>query len=255
MTAGPTFEVRYTELDLFLQELRQDAEAHAIADDLVRLAVRNGSATLGQVMRRRIEGDDKTVMGWRTRFVLASYVSTRGQLHTLSAYCGVDWLGLEGGDGLRERQAGIRARISADTAHAVQVAGYRLQSAVQNLGLELRGGGLYIQQGEYLQDPDEGLEAVEGMICATCLREIYLAGDESWRHRLADRAEVPDGVLVWHRGRADAQLEVICPRCYGSRQIAGPGGRERRCPDCMTSPGVRLTTHHLADPELEGRLI
>src|SRR5688572_13440439 len=80
------YEIRFTDPSSFCEDLKADAKRGAIEDNLVRLAIINGPATLEQVMGKWQPGGDRRLSAYRTKYVEASYLA-RGQLVKLSCYC------------------------------------------------------------------------------------------------------------------------------------------------------------------------
>lgn len=254
MTTTNAHEVHFTNLAAFLEDAKLDHDAGVIADSILRLAVTNGPASMGQITGRQLVGEWSEVPGWRTRFLECWYISTRGYLVKLSAYAGVDHIGGKQWDGLRTREPDFREQKSAATKEKVADLGRRLQTAVYSWGgIEFRGGGLYLENGFWTASPEDEIADLPELSCASCLRPIYFAND-AYRHREAATGEGLDRAqLRWKKGEAACYLECPCPTCGGTR--VNPKQPDQRCSDCTFSPGLRLTIHHYADPEIEGKLV
>lgn len=237
MTTTTAREVHFTSIPAFLDELRADHAAGEIVGNLVRLAVTNGEATESHITGRPAQPG--VIPGWRTRYVECSYVSARDQLVKVSAYAGADWIGGE----QRRFRPTANSTVSQDTRQKVAELGRQLQAALYVLdGLTVRGGGLYLENGFWTADPDHTIEDLPALMCATCLRDIYFA-NAAWRHAEADQVEN----LVWKKGDPQCYVSRPCPECRGKRG-------ERPCGGCFGSL-VKLTVHHVADPEQEGRQV
>jgi hypothetical protein len=205
------FEVRFTEPSSYLDVLREDhGTLAAVADEIVWLARTSSVASLRDLYAPRwVPGGDREAPDWRRVYVECSYLA-RGQLNRLACYCGCALRDPDGSDG----------RTAATAARVLEVE-RQLQTALSKLkGIRVRGGGalhLHDYDGDWHPAPEDGIEAIETVLCADCQEEIYYANLQ-WRHKKTGRAEV---------------------------EIEGP----RR--------GSRTTTrlHHLASPDEEGKQV
>lgn len=151
-----SFEVHFTDPTGFLEELRADHGAAMVQDSMVRLSLRSGEATLGMVYadQRAVPGADRPTPNFRSRYVEASYISTRGQLVKLSAYCGVEPVAV------LKLSPGSLLAMGAATALKLKETTYKLQAAFAALpGLTVRGGGLFVENGTWTADPEAAIEA------------------------------------------------------------------------------------------------
>lgn len=240
MTMTTAHEVHFTSVPAFIEELRKDHADIAILGNVVRLAVTNGEAHIGHITGR--PGEQGAIPGWRTRFVECSYIA-RDQLVKVSAYAGVDWTG----GAQRLFRPTPNSTVVDDTKQKVAELGRKLQAVLYALdGIEIRGGGLYLENGFWMAEPSHDIEDLPALVCATCLRDIYFANN-AWRHREADTGETDTQQLQWKKGQAECFAVDVCSECRGVKS-------GRACGLCFGS-GKRLTIHHLADPEQEGRTV
>lgn len=200
------FEVHFTNPAEWVADFKRDHEA--IGDLIVRVATVNRRASLDEVEGRWLPGGERIAKGWMAKSVAASYLC-RGQLVKLSAYCGVT---LEEDSGLRDPRG-----LTAATALKLRDTLQRVLQPLEGMGLDVRGGGIYVAEGEWIAAPDEEIAAAPKDTCATCGEDIYHA-NEQWRHKKTKRAEA----LV----------------ATAKKGVAG-------------RPVMQL--HHLADPEIKDR--
>lgn len=177
-------ETRWTNPADFIADLKADAEAGAIEDNLVRLAIINATATVEQVEGRWTPGGARPVLTYLAKHVEASY-RARGSLHKLSCYCGVALKDNVTDPGWIEASMAV----TEATGKALQQALRKVQTALHPLGLEVRGGGFAIPDGAWTAHPDGAIEAPPTLTCATCEGRIYYANN-AWRHEDTGRAEV-----------------------------------------------------------------
>ncbi|HEY8768736.1 MAG TPA: hypothetical protein VIP09_16005 [Dehalococcoidia bacterium] len=174
------FSVRFTNPSEFVEDLKRDHRAAAITDSILRVAIVNRLATLEEVNGGWLPGGDRVAKGWQAKSVTASYLC-RGQLVKLSSYCGV---ALQEESGLRDPR-----ELTPATALQLRDTLQKVLGAADALkGLEVRGGGLYVDDGEWVATPDEAIEAAPKDVCITCGVDIYHA-NEAWRAKETKRAE------------------------------------------------------------------
>lgn len=186
-----TYEVRFTNVDAFLDDLKADAKSGAIEAGIVRLAVVNFPASDQNVSDAFGDGfnphGDRHNHLYRTKAVQASYLC-RGQLVKLTAECGIALA-----DNVAERfgqqyaDAGIER--TRQCAERVQEVSQKLLKAVDGIdGLDVRGGGLFVEDGPWRGDADHAIEALPQERCATCQCVIYYS-NHAWRSKETRRAE------------------------------------------------------------------
>lgn len=180
-----TYEVRFTDIDSFLEDLGRDAER--IEDGIVRLAVVNFPATHEQVMGQWTSGGDRLNPLYRTKTLQVAYL-VRGQLVKLQHDCGVALTdNVAQRFGQKYADAGVeRTRACAE---ALLEAANKVQRKLEAIkGLDLRGGGLFVEDGSWRADLDHAIEQLPRSLCATCGEDIYYSNN-SWRHKATGQAE------------------------------------------------------------------
>ena len=223
------FEVHFTRIDQYIEEVQLDATAEKILDGIVRLALVSGAAP------GRSPSD--VAQSW---YAESSYVSTRQQLVKISLFAGWKWTRPQAarGAGVPDERQGHNNAVDL----TVRETFLRLQAPLQKVeGIHLRGGSLVEAHDIWTPEPEMEITAPEPLKCATCAQAIYYA-NEQWRHQASGQAEVYESPTP------------LCPTCLGSAG-AMVGGRLRNCQDCRASPGVRITLNHLADPKVGGRKV
>lgn len=233
-----TFEVRLTEPAKFLEELKADLEADAVVGRIVRLATVEAKVNyrmLGETSA--VRADDMAPWDWaRAQYVEASYVTTRDQLVKLSNYAGFIWGDLafhpwhvgDRGDQRRAHNEEARASLSR---HLRQV-----QAGLERMkDLDVRGGGIYVQDGAWTALPGEEIKSPPDELCRFCDEPIYFA-NKAWRHRSNRRPEY--------------QKEVACAGCRGTGNVT-IGGRVQAHATCYGNGKVRKTDHLAAPADVE----
>lgn len=213
-----SFELHFTSIEDFLDELRADhgagdqGESH-VKDHIVRLALRTSTASLGQLYPKQqyVPGADRPAPFMRSRFVEASYVSSRDQLVKVSAYCGIEADGYpEGGP------AAMYARFEATALKAKETT-HKLQAAFAALpGLVVRGGGLFVENGAWTASPESPIEAPPEQMCATCRAPIYFANN-LWRHTGSKQAEAYNLGMPTPTGRRKLLDHLADPEVAGRK--------------------------------------
>lgn len=208
--SASSLQVRHTDPGSYLLDLKADAGLNAIEDRIVRLAIVQGPATFEQIEAPDfVPGGHRTNPWFRSKYVTSSY-QARGQLVKLSAYCGVAYVA-------EKAPTEFCLTKTKECALQLQETMRRIHAPILALGLELRGGGVYVEDPSdtWLAHYMESIELPPLVLCATCRREIYFSNDQ-WRHADTKRAEeTMPGV-----GRGGRTMQVL---------------------------------HHLADPEIGGR--
>lgn len=227
--AVSVYGVRHTDPAAFCDELARDVAYHRIEDQIVRLAITSGPATIEQTSPGAafVAGGSRPNPWFRSRYVEASYIAG-GQLVKLSAYCGVLWAASHAPPASAAAQTEETAlRVSATLNH--------VQKAIHEIGeIEVRGGGLYVESPEpWIAHPLQEIALPPAPTCATCEEPVYYANG-AWRHRSSRQAE--------------ATFDEPCARCGGS----GEGARGRRCALC-NGRKVAKRLDHVADPREAGR--
>lgn len=215
-------EVRFTNVADFLADLDADYKKGSIEDNIVRVSVIGSDASLDQIYGRPVPGGNRRGNGWQAKYVSAAYLA-RGQLVKLSAYCGVaPQVAPEEAkhlpDVYRQRQ---RVTMDATAAKVQETVRAVLAPLDRKSDLEVRGGGVYVESGEWIADPDFSIDAPPAETCATCHHDIYFA-NQKWRHKDTKQAE-------HYIDNPDATAK------------SGPFGRK--------------LLHHLADPFIEDRKV
>lgn len=212
-----TYEVRFTDIDSFLEDLERDAER--IEDGIVRLAVVNFPASDQQVSDAFGSGfnphGDRHNPLYRTKTLQVAYL-VRGQLVKLQHDCGIALT-----DKVAERfgQACADAGIehTRRCAQALLEAANKVQRKLESIkGLDLRGGGLFVEDGSWRADLDHAIEQLPRSLCATCGEDIYYSNN-AWRHKATGQAEL----LVDGEGRYGAvkRLDHLADPEEAGRQI------------------------------------
>lgn len=230
------YEVHFTDPDQFLEELALDHKQEAVLHGLVRFSVNEAPARLKEIYPNAPENME-TLM--RSRWLDVSYISTREQLIQLSCYLG--WFDPKEAEKRKQHNEDQR-KVELETVGL-------LKNAVQKLELEVRGGGMFTNDGQTWQaNPEAKIDRASPVVepvCATCGEDIYFA-NESWRHKETHRAE------EWE--------ERTCTRCGGSgfqeRSPALGVFGDTRC-ICWAGghPGIERRLDHLADPSVKNRLV
>lgn len=188
------FEVRFTDPKAFVQDLKADHKLGAIEHDVVRLAIINGPANDGQVdvafgyplPAERVAGRHNPL--FRSKYVEAAY-QARGQLVKLSCYCGIAPV-----DDAPAKTIAAAHEIAEATAQTVQRALRIVQATLQQLGIEPRGGGFYVQDGAWTAWPDAPIETpVVTLPCGICGVELHMAQGRWVDERGRDEALTPAG--------------------------------------------------------------
>jgi hypothetical protein len=190
-----TFQVRFTDVADFIEELTADHRHGYIVDRIVRLAITSRPATLDELEGKRDTPGGERISLYDARHVECSYVTTRGVLTKLSAWCGC----------CCESQSGPYATPRNEScAQRVMETLHRVQSALAKLdSLDVRGGGLYVDTGNWRAAPDQTITSPPQPVCATCGTAIHFA-NEQWR----DGNARPD-VLVDGIGRSGRRMQVL----------------------------------------------
>lgn len=235
-TRTSMFEVRFTNPDDWIEELKADAWEMGspgagrvgIEDRIVRVAMTTGPTTLEEIGYDGSyrPGGERVAHHCRSWYVEASYISSRRQLVKLSAYCG--WAFKDG-----PRANGRYVGQNEATELKVRETAYKLQAAINSLGLEARGGGLFIEAGIWTASAETVLVSPPAVSCRHCGGAIHYASG-AWRHA---------------NGEAEIYVEEECPECGGAKKVIDHG-RERACPACRLSPrpGWVLRRQHAAEP-------
>lgn len=234
MSVGTVHEVRFTSSQEWLAEWQRDHEAGQVQDRIVRISCMTGPGTVAMLYPERAGDHRLLAERIKAHYVEASYVSSRDQLVKLSIYIGLSGVDAEEPTLLREQET-LRS----------------LQRQLNNIA-DLRGGGLFVEDGPWKASPVEEIAAPAGVSCASCDLPIYFA-NEQWRHRELDveewlTLERPAGVDI-QVGQAEAFVAELCPVCEGSGTVRG-----RLCGACHGTKHLK-TLHHLADPKERGRLV
>ena len=234
--AATVHDLRFIRPEEFIEELRLDLAAGGVEDRIVRLAQFEQQATQGEIEPRR-GYDTRAALGWHVVWIECSYVSSRHQLVKLSRRVGCRWLGEDSQRLGRPTSTGAEA--SAEVELRAKEVYRNLRRPLEEMRtpegerLDLRGGGLYVEEGPWAAPPEAVIETPAPEACATCKAEIYFANNQ-WRHKSSGRAEVLE--------------EGDCGGCDGTGE---QGPRRRRCAHCGGSGRALNALHHYADPELE----
>lgn len=178
------FGVHHTDPASFLDDVIADAKLGAIEHKIVRRAIRTTSATLAQVEYPKVSaGGHRDTPAFRAKHVIASY-QARGQLVQLDVYCGVYWARQD------EAPTEAHAELTKQTALQLQATLRRLVVPLMKLDLDVRGGGVAIQDpsDHWLAHYLESIETPAPVVCQHCGEEIYYS-NEAWRHVATKRAE------------------------------------------------------------------
>lgn len=197
------FEVRATDADAWLANLKADVAKKAITDGIVHVAITSGPATLEQVEEKWSAGGQREAPTFASRYVTASYLA-RGQINVLSAYCGIVWSrGAGAPDFARDK--------SEATGLRVQEVWARVDGALgQYPDLEVRSGSalhLHNVAEPWIAHPQQAIERPPEPTCATCGEPIYYANNQ-YRHTGTRRAEAYTDASKKHLGHlADPSIE------------------------------------------------
>lgn len=257
MTA--TFQVRFTNPHDFIAEAMADHDRDAIAARILRMTTRKGHATIGDISADDAPaqaGDRRPAVWWRLMFVETAYLNDQGQLVICSIYCGTIFTG----EPLYKLpEADVRRIKSEATNNRAREAARMIAVACSKLpDIEIRGGALAHEEGPWTAAPGNDIESLEPLVCATCWRAIYWSNG-TWRHRdpaqLTPEESGLDVVVRIVSNRDEAYVVEPCRYCAGEPRKPDPfnPGTFIVCERCQTSPGERVTLHHLADPEEAGR--
>ena len=244
--AVSSLEIRFTNPTGWIEEVKADLAACHVQDNIIRLATRKGPAQINDLEPER-PWDKRLAPQWRCHYVEAAYVSTRQQLVKLSCFAGVamePWA-----DG-REHSETVTA-VNEQTRRELLRTMRKVQSAIARVdGLDIRGGGLFVEEGVWLASPGTAIEAPEALTCEVCACAIYWS-NEAWRHQ--DDAFHPEERVRVTAGRAEAYVVDVCPDCKGDHRKPDPHQRGAFiiCRTCRTSPGERTKFHHSAAPASE----
>jgi hypothetical protein len=234
------FEARHTDPAAFLDELGRDRVLDAVQDNILRLAYRTGPATYGMYNPRHMNHDQKMAPWLKARYVEASYLA-HGQLVKLSAFCGIgfDPERFKPAANIKREEAAARFEERSKATDA-QLAATLERVRKASVGLDVRAGALFVEDGAWQADPDSPIETPPEPVCATCKAPIYFA-NQTWRHADSKQCDVFEA--------------VECSACGGTgRTEMGHG--TRRCERCRFGmPGSIKVLHHMADPEIEGRKV
>jgi hypothetical protein len=190
------FEVRATDADAWLANLKADVALDAITDGIIYLAITSGPAKLEDVEGKWSAGGSREAPTFSSRYVTASYIA-RGQVNVLSAYCGVVWTKGEGAPA-------FAADKSQETGQKVSAAWTKLDGALsQYPELQVRTGSalhLHNYAEPWVAHPDQGIEVPDTLTCGVCGCEIHYA---SGRWRGADgKFDVYSGTNALGRGKS-----------------------------------------------------
>lgn len=174
--SASSLEVRFTDPTGWIEEVKADLAANHVQDRIIRLATRKGPAQLNDIEPDR-PWDHRLAAGWHTHFIEASYVSTRMQLVKLSCYVGVTQEPFADG----RPQSPANLELSDNTRRELLRTMRKVQSAIARVdGLDVRGGGLFVEEGVWVASPGTAIEAPEEIRCATCGVTLHWA-NEQWR--------------------------------------------------------------------------
>lgn len=212
------FELHFTRVDAFLEEVRLDTEDDVIQAGIVRVAVVSGHAPG--------KAPPAVAQSW---YVESSYVSGRQQLVKLSLYAGWKWTRAVRDEQERKHNEKIDLEIRELLL--------KIQAGLQKVpNIRLRGGSLVEAHDIWQPEPNAQITSPDELVCATCQEAIYFANEE-WRHQQSKLAAVYEA--------------KVCPACNDTREVPFRPGRRRVCPRCLL--GQPKDLHHLADPEKAGR--
>lgn len=237
-----SLEVRFSRTDEFLNELALAVKDEAVDYNIVRLAVVSQQGTKGDLNPNLFgtpDGNKPLHPTIKAHWLEAGYTS-RGQMVKLSALLGL----VKDGAVPNETEPSIEAwrTKNRETSERELELVRQLEAGIKAHGrLEIRTGGLHGEDPGWRAHEDIAAVA-QAQLCITCIQPIHFSNGQ-WRHDSDGRAELYD--------------EASCPKCKGSRAVPSRDypGEYDRCRDCTTTPGVKLTLNHLADPEQEGRKV
>lgn len=176
------YEVRHTDPASYLDDLAADVNIGAVVDSFVRLAIVSSPATMQQITPDEFIPSGGRLNPWfRSKFVVSSY-QARGQLVKLSAYCGIAFVG-------KHAPSPFALEATKKCALALQETMRRVHVPLMKLGLDIRGGGVYVEDPNdpWLGNFMSTIELPPVVVCLHCDKEIYFA-NEAWRHRDTKRA-------------------------------------------------------------------
>lgn len=173
------FEVRFTDVDSWVNALELDEKVGAIADDIVWVSVTAATATFDEVAGRMMPGGSRHNPLFASRYVEATYIA-RGQLQKLSKYCGISWQAEPPSAKGRENMA---PRVQ-ECAQAIQETTRALEVVLSgHPELQVRYGGsmhLHNLDEAWMAGPHGKVEPPEKPKCAYCGVDIYWANGH-WR--------------------------------------------------------------------------
>lgn len=168
-----TYEIRFTNPEGFIEELKADLAAGHVQDNILRLATRKAHAIMADVEPDRAF-DHRPAVLWRTHYVEASYISTRHQLVKLSAFAGVAYEGE-----VPETAAQWIGTLTEATRRELLRTMRKIQAAIARVeDLDVRGGGLFVEEGVWVAAPGTAIEAPEAVTCATCGVKLHWANNQ-----------------------------------------------------------------------------
>jgi len=142
--------VGYNHPGAWLTELRADCRGRGVRDNVVRLSVRQKTATIGLFEPGRDWDHRPTVRDIQTHTVEASYLNRNLQLVKLSHYVGC-----------ADRRPGLHEEVTAATLHKEREVLAGLQKVCGELGLDVRWG-VFLEDGTWSADPEEEIVPAEG---------------------------------------------------------------------------------------------
>jgi len=197
-TAGH-FEVRSTEPDAWLANLKSDVDLEAVADGILYLAITSGPARLEQVLERECSGPAREAPTFAARYVTASYIA-RGQINVLSAYQGVVWTRGEGAPQFATDK-------STATGLRVQECWAKVNGALSKYPeLQVRNGSalhLHNVAEPWVAHPDQSIEVPASETCITCGVAIHFSNGH-WRDAAGKFDAVKQG-----QGRDNRAISVF----------------------------------------------
>lgn len=189
--------VTATDPQAWLEMLKLDATPDEAPT--VWLSVTTAPATVGQVKGSWCPGPERDSSNYSSRYVTATYLS-RGQMNTLSAYCGVVW---QAGD---KMPAEARDK-SETTGKKIQEVMRKVQTGLARFkGLQVRSGSaMHLHTGVegWQARPDAAIEVPPQEVCADCGIEIYFSNGH-WRDSAGKFDAVKPG-----RGRDGRPISVF----------------------------------------------
>lgn len=239
--------VPHSRPDEFLREL--DLNVDIVFDNIVRLAMvteEGYESDLNPNISRHSRDNDALHPSIKARWLQGGYVA-RGQMYPFSALCGLV-ADLVNPCARVKKNLDLWATRNRQTSEREQELIRLLRAGIEKHRnadgtclLEIRTGRLTGEDPGWRAHEDIAAVA-QAQVCITCIQPIRFSNAQ-WRHEDTGRAEVYD--------------ESPCPACNGSRAVASRRfkGEYDRCQACLTTPGVKLTLSHLADPEHEGRKV